>query len=118
MFGKLESAYNLRQTPRAFSEEEIAYIQQEVSRLLLGPWLSPGKTVFKELKSKPSKMFALIDGEWKKISTRNMTIIHIIHKTDVYGSTRVSYLGVIDTGIMGEILPDLARYDVFLVRHP
>ena len=118
MFGKLESQESVRDRWQEYSDYELDAMALEVHRLLLGPWIGPGSTEFARATLKFSPYRALIsDGRWQKITpTENSALIKIIHKTDRYGSTRNAWLLIVETGEMGQVLPDLMRYDIYLVK--
>ena len=48
--------------------------------------------------------------------TENSALIKITHKTDRYGNTRYAWLLIVETGEIGQVLPDLMRYDIYLVK--
>lgn len=116
MFGRLESARSMDRRWMELSADDIYYISLELQRLLIGPWLEPGHTEYKIIQAGSRKYNALIGNKWERISNEDLTILMITHYTDRYGSMRRAYLGIVDTGIVGEVLPDLYRYDIYLLR--
>lgn len=117
MFGKLVTANSARETYQKFVDN-IDAIEFEIKRLLLGPWIGPGLTEYREIRPEVATYKVLINGEWVNMKSEGMTIILVMHTTDKYGGNRRARLAIVDTGIVGSVCSDLVQYQVYLVRKP
>ena len=117
MFGRLVTASSVRETYQK-SVDNIDAIELEIKRLLLGPWIGPGLTEYREIRPEVATYKVLVSGEWVNMKSEGMTIILIMHTTDRYGGTRRARLAIVNTGVIGSVCPDLVQYQVYLVREP
>lgn len=88
IFGKLVHAGTVLQMPDKLRFAETA--RAEVTRLLFGPWVAPGKTEFK-LVQRNGLALDLHTGKWHPYSGQAVVIRHT---TEWFGGLRVALLAI------------------------
>lgn len=91
MFGRLESAHNIM---KDLDDVFIMYetVEQEVERLLLGPWTNNGSTRFEYVTRYNVKCLDYETGKW--IKRKKVECVRIIHITEYTNQQRSAYISI------------------------